>query len=372
MSLHEFYLAVTNQELPVAMQSTSNFQESPGFAEYQQSGDVGKDNADVVRDSIHLDWAPILPHCLECGVNVKIWENFAHRKIWNKTWLNSVAFQPLSMRYETERWDSPIEGFVFRLWTWHDPKDTFIVRKNKFLRNKNPTTENFEVPQNKNTELNKIENTRYASEDRDDSEISSFNSVYKSHNYNDDYLDNEDENAPQQIPQISPYGLFSNLLPFGHPSIGQRHLLAVETYNNSILSNNNHLNHIVHSKRKKHHRKSSSKKKNKMHNNHRRAYNYDYRANTERIPTLNKEGIHTINAVPTVIGNGKSKRTNINKASTRYLNLTETIYYATLNHTNLTMVNIFNHTVVQKCTYLYNHETYECSPHYNTQSNSSK
>ena len=109
-----------------------------------------------------------------------------------------------------------------------------------------------------------------------------------------------------------------------------------------------------------------------MHDNHRRAYNYDYRANTERIPTLNKEGIHTINAVPTVIGNGKSKRTNINKASTRYLNLTETIYYATLNHTNLTMVNIFNHTVVQKCTYLYNHETYECSPHYNTQSNSSK
>ena len=89
----------------------------------------------------------------------------------------------------------------------------------------------------------------------------------------DDYLDNEDENAPQQIPQISPYGLFSNLLPFGHPSIGQRHLLAVETYNNSILSNNNHLNHIVHSKRKKHHRKSTSKKKNKMHNNHRRAYN---------------------------------------------------------------------------------------------------
>merc|ERR1712062_406148 len=59
-----------------------------------------------------------------------------------------------------------------------------------------------------------------------------------------------------------------------------------------------------------------------------------------------------------------------NKASTRYLNLTETIYYATWNHTNLTMVNIFNHTVVQKCTYLYNHETYECSPHYNTQSNS--
>ena len=34
-----------------------------------------------------------------------------------------------STRYETDRWDSPIEGFVFRLWQWRDPADTFTFGK---------------------------------------------------------------------------------------------------------------------------------------------------------------------------------------------------------------------------------------------------
>ena len=136
MTINEFYLRVYNQELPVAMQSThKNMHDYAPFREYQQLGVVGEDKAEAIRDSIHLDWNSIRPNCPECGVNVKIWENFAHRLLWNRTWFNSVAFQPLSMRYETDRWDSPIEGFVFRLWTWSDPKDTFTLRKSKFNNN---------------------------------------------------------------------------------------------------------------------------------------------------------------------------------------------------------------------------------------------
>ena len=32
----------------------------------------------------------------------------------NRTWANAVAFQPVSTRFETGRWDSPVEGFAFR------------------------------------------------------------------------------------------------------------------------------------------------------------------------------------------------------------------------------------------------------------------
>ena len=57
---------------------------------------------------------------------------------------------------------------------------------------------------------------------------------------------------------------------------------------------------------------------------------------------------------------------------TRYMNVTESIFYATLNHTKLRMVKIFNQTIIQKCKFSSKTEMYKCSPHYNTQSNSSK
>ena len=384
MTLNEFYLRVYNQELPVAMQSTQgDLKDSNPFSgEYQQSGVVGEDKVEAIRDSIHLDWNSIRPNCPECGVNVKIWENFAHRRLWNKTWINSVAFQPLSMRYETDRWDSPIEGFVFRLWTWDDPKDTFTLGKNKLMNNINRASVD-EIYQNKNKEIrNKRTNNPIDTDEyQEDSESNSFNSIYKSHNYDEDYQENQEEdNQPDQ--PISPYSLISNLLPFGHPNLGgasQRRLLAVGNNDyDAHSSNSNSNNHIIYSKRKKHHRKSTKKKK-KMHSNHHRAYgynnnDYDYRAHNSTNAVLNKKSSHiSYNAQQSFLSNGK--RTTINgiyRDQIRYLNVKETIFYATLNHTKLRIVGLFNHTIVQRCTYLENLETYECFPHYNPQSNSSK
>ena len=369
MSLNEFYLRVTNQELPVAMKSTVDIREEPSFGEYQQSDAVGEDQVEAIRDSIHLDWTPTRSNCPECGVNVKIWENFAHRRLWNKTWMNSIAFQPLSMRYETDRWDSPIEGFVFRLWTWQNPKDTFTLGKDKLLNNYKYTTE-AELSQKKiNKHETSAKNRSNEKEDEEDPELNSFNNIYKSHNNDQDYHDNneEEENALQAQLQASPYSLISNLLPFGHPNLGisQRRLLAVE--NNVILSKTN-TNYIAHSKRKKHHRKSAKKK---MHNSHHRTYDYDYQKNKEKTLLLNRESTNTF-AAQTFLSNGMKGIIRPYREQTRYLNVTETIFYATLNHTNLRIVGLFNHTIVQKCTYLSSQGTYKCSPHYNSQSNSSK
>ena len=51
----------------------------------------------------------------------------------NRTWANAVAFQPVSTRFETGRWDSPVEGFAFRLWQWDEAeaKDTFTVGRER-------------------------------------------------------------------------------------------------------------------------------------------------------------------------------------------------------------------------------------------------
>ena len=43
------------------------------------------DASEAVRDSIHLDWSPVLAGCPECGVRVKLWDGFAHRTIWNRS-----------------------------------------------------------------------------------------------------------------------------------------------------------------------------------------------------------------------------------------------------------------------------------------------
>ena len=67
----------------------------------------------------------------QCPFLTYLTYNFSHRLLWHRTWPRAVAFQPLSTRYETERPDSPIEGFVFRLWQWEpDVGDTFTAGKN--------------------------------------------------------------------------------------------------------------------------------------------------------------------------------------------------------------------------------------------------
>lgn len=129
MSLDEFYSKATNQP-------SQDFVLNEGLAghaaKYRQFSVIGEDPAETVKDSIHLDWSPLKPHCAECGVTVKMWDSFAHRPLWQQTWPRAVAFQPLSTRYETERPDSPIEGFLFRLWQYPSQAfvgDTFTIGK---------------------------------------------------------------------------------------------------------------------------------------------------------------------------------------------------------------------------------------------------
>ena len=55
----------------------------------------------------------------------------------------------------------------------------------------------------------------------------------------------------------------------------------------------------------------------------------------------------------------------------RLLNVTETIFYATLNHTSPQVIALFTHTLVQKCVQKTPFQPYHCHPHYNTMPNSS-
>ena len=128
MSLGELYAKATNKQ-PIR-DFVLDESLAGRAAKYRQFAVIGEDPRQTVKDSIHLDWSPLKPHCAECGVTVKMWDSFAHRLLWQQTWPRAVAFQPLSTRYETERSDSPIEGFVFRLWQWQpDVADTFLINK---------------------------------------------------------------------------------------------------------------------------------------------------------------------------------------------------------------------------------------------------
>jgi hypothetical protein len=50
----------------------------------------------------------------------------------------------------------------------------------------------------------------------------------------------------------------------------------------------------------------------------------------------------------------------------RWFNVTESVYYATLNHTSPTLVRLMAHTIVQRCT------LNGCHPHFNSHPKSSK
>ena len=56
------------------------------------------DPRETVKDSIHLESRPLDPLCPECGVSVLLWDGFAHRTLWNRTYEDAVAFQPASTR----------------------------------------------------------------------------------------------------------------------------------------------------------------------------------------------------------------------------------------------------------------------------------
>ncbi len=59
-----------------------------------------KEPQETIKDSIHLECRPLDQDCPECGVSVLLWDGFAHRTLWNQTWEDAVAFQPVSTRYE--------------------------------------------------------------------------------------------------------------------------------------------------------------------------------------------------------------------------------------------------------------------------------
>ena len=139
MSLDEFYMKSTNHAPPSSAFSNSNpngdeaeKNNVSNAAKYRQFEVIGEDSLATVKDSIHLDWSPLNPDTPEAGVTVKMWDSFAHRLLWQQTWPRAVAFQPLSTRYETNRPDSPIEGFLFRIWQWKsDVRDTFTAAREK-------------------------------------------------------------------------------------------------------------------------------------------------------------------------------------------------------------------------------------------------
>ena len=132
MSLDEFYMKATNHAPPSSAYPNKNNLENVSAAKYRQFDVVGEDSLATVKDSIHLDWTLLNAESPEAGVTVKMWDSFAHRLLWQQTWPRAVAFQPLSTRYETNRPDSPIEGFLFRIWQWKsDVRDTFTAARKR-------------------------------------------------------------------------------------------------------------------------------------------------------------------------------------------------------------------------------------------------
>ena len=110
--------------------------------------------------------------------------------------------------------------------------------------------------------------------------------------------------------QSSPYEWISNLVPFGHPNLGgSRHILSIDN-----------------TKRHRFRRFVGDKKK----------------------------------SVQKVV------------ETYRMLNVTETLFYATLNHTNPQLIELFKQDFLQKCDLTNDKKSYSCSPHYNTHANSSK
>ena len=143
MTLAELFQKTTHRQLPpdfAARQNTpSGKQQQTNSARssrksrasfYQFSPQSAADAAATVRDSIHLDVGPLDARAQrEAGARVRVWDGFAHRTLFERAWYKAVAFQPLSTRFETSRRDSPVEGFVFRLWEWgeEDTRDTFTL-----------------------------------------------------------------------------------------------------------------------------------------------------------------------------------------------------------------------------------------------------
>lgn len=373
MSLMEFYSKVTNGAMPIAMKSTLQQGGSQGWPasrssgvgqgpdpraeqSYHQFSRIGEDRQETVKDSIHLDWAQLVPDCPECGVNVKIWDGFAHRVLWNHTWHNSVAFQPLSTRFETERWDSPIEGFVFRLWTWSDPGNTFTSGKGAEATMKGPESTRGDADEGsvKVTSSSTPLDDPRDQEDYDDP-YSLENFLYKSDGaWGGQALDDNDQDDRHGQPATSPLAWIPNVIPFSQGNFAgvgviSRRLQSVskDAYYrdlNSIPDPGNLDGGPSHSgKARKEPRKGPWT---------------NYAGSSAAVPMSASANLF------------RSKADDYDDDVTRFFNVTETIYYATLNHTDPQLTALFSHNVIQRCRL--NSNRYECLPHFDTMKLSSK
>ena len=314
MTLDEFYTKATNQpSKDFGLSETLSGRASS----FRQFNVVGEDESETVRDSIHLDWSPLTVHCAECGVTVKMWEAFAHRLLWNQTWPRAVAFQPLSTRYETERRDSPIEGFVFRLWQWGpEVGDTFTVgRPRKKPRSTSTTSRPPEVAE------------RSMKQDVDTEDEESIFTKYGGSQYNYEPL-RDDDDASQSAGGGGLPWVLSSVLPFGGP----RNMRGLLSYSDDY---------------------GGSRSQNGL----------SARAAASASASAASRG-------------GRNSVKNLSRQQNsqeivRLLNVTETIFYATLNHSSPQVIALFTHMLVQKCVQKTPFQPYHCHPHYDAMPNSS-
>jgi len=294
---------------------------------------IGENPSHTVKDSIHLDWVPLKPHCPECGVTVKMWDSFAHRLLWHRTWPRAVAFQPLSTRYETERPDSPIEGFVFRLWQWEpDVGDTFTAGKNptektyqeqgkeqaaEAERPSSPTS--LSTPSSASISQKEPEELNSDNEEEEEEE-----SMFTLYSGNNEMSSAEDESESRRY--TPPYEVvINNLIPFGRPNL--RGLLSYknkQSYYNSVQ------------------------------------------------PVEKPAMVSTAQEKSENLAKSKDTLTErvLRQQRWRVLNVTETIYYATLNHSSPQVIPLFSHNLLQKCVQKMPFQPYQCHPHFDTMPNS--
>lgn len=320
--MEELFQKISNQELPMSL-----LERNGAFGEYYQFSRLGVDHFETEKDSIHLDIVPLREESPELGVTVRIWDGFAHRTIWNHTWYHAVAFQPVATRFETDRWDSPIEGFVFRLWQWPDnTNDTFTLGRRKPQDKKEEpsqahllTSQSKRAPSKSTTghssTLPEEEETDYA-----------YDIVFKHANPQSSYDQDEDDDYYTRN-QKGSNDWIANVIPFGG---GGRRLMSLDRDGSQASLP---------------FRSTTAKPKHNVGDN------------LEPLP------------------------------SKRHLRIQESIYYIVLNHTTPHLQRMFSHHISQVCSLtgvitLKNQGTndqkqqqqpkYLCQPHFDSQPNSSK
>ncbi|TRY69355.1 hypothetical protein TCAL_11022 [Tigriopus californicus] len=222
MTTEELFQKISHQELPMSI-----LERNGAFGEYYQFSKLGVDHQETEKDSIHLDIVPLREESPELGVTVKIWDGFAHRTIWNHTWHHAVAFQPVSTRFETDRWDSPIEGFVFRLWQWPDnTSDTFTLGRQKPQDDEDDKKEKEPIPaahlfnsqsnrgRSKTTGGHAASHPPEGEEEEEEDTDYAYDIVFKHANPQSSYDQNEDDDYYTRN-QKGSHDWIASVIPFG-------------------------------------------------------------------------------------------------------------------------------------------------------------